>query len=110
MAKGAKLRSIRRMIRLDLTRSDIIKQPQLMSTGKFNLIKDKETGKLKSEHPLVQGHKQKIINQNKIGYRKIKKQFSTSDGFQKAFGGTPVQIEKQYYEKLNKERLDEQKK
>ena len=107
MAKGAKLRSIRRIIRLDLDRSDIVEQPVLMKTGKFNLIRDKESGKIVREFPLVQGFKKQIINQNKIGYRKVKKQFSSAESFRKAFGGTPRQTEANYYDKLNKEQINE---
>ena len=91
MAKGAKLRSIRRMIRLDLSRSDIVKHP--------SLVRNKKTNKLeKSTVPF----QKTIINQNKIGYRKIKKQFGSSEAFKKAFGETPKQVEKKIYlHKLN---------
>ena len=107
MAKGAKFRSIRRMIRLDLKRSDIIEQPSLMKTGKFELIKNGATGQLERKFPLVQGHKKQIINQNKIGYRKVKKQFSEAENFSKAFGTNAKSVEKTFYEKLNKEIFNE---
>lgn len=108
MSKGAKLRSIRRMIRLDLTRYDIIEEPAFAKAGKFKLVRNKETGKLQREFPLVKDGKKQIINQNKIGYRKIKKQFLSSENFNKAFGGSPKFTERSFYDKLNKEKSNEQ--
>lgn len=99
MSKGAKMRSIRRMIRLDINRRDFVEEPALMKSGKYKLVRDTTTGKLKREFPLVKGFKKQIINQNKIGYRKVKKQFSSSSNFKKAFGGTPKQVERQFYGK-----------
>ncbi len=99
MAKGAKFRSIRRMIRLDPENNELIEIPAMVKSGKFELVRNKETGKLERKHPLVKHpFKKQVINKNKVGYRKVKKQFSCSDSFHKAFGGTAKETEREYYE------------
>lgn len=102
MSKGARFRSIRRMIRLDKENEELVKIPAMVKSRKFKLIRNKETDKLEKKFPLVKhSFKKQIINKNKVGYRKIKKQFFNPIAFNKAFGETAKQTEKKYYETLN---------